>query len=373
MAAARDPGLDRPDGFHKFHSLESAYHVGFVGQILEHDSAAPGSRWIVMEKIHGANFSFVARRHGQGDDAVAVEVASRNRLLSSATDRVQFFRCDALLGAYVERVRRLYSDVEHFCDGTLHSIQLYGELFGGGAYPGVEEEAPADPRVQKGVLYGPRHRFLAFDIRVRLNGIDADVEPGANGGCYLDHDEFERLCSASDIPVVPVLFRGSFADAMAFSGSCRDAHSCVPALFGYPAIASNAREGNVVKPVHPWYTPRRVYAGLKDKNAAFSETARLMMPAGQPATPTTEEAALAPYVCEMRLHNVLSKEGKVTRRDIGRLIGLLARDALAAYWSDLEDAAGAPVTTAERRRMGKVASSLARCLVLLHFATESHN
>lgn len=41
--------------FHKYHSIENTYRIKFVEQI----KLNPEQDWIVTEKVHGANFSFL--------------------------------------------------------------------------------------------------------------------------------------------------------------------------------------------------------------------------------------------------------------------------------------------------------------------------
>jgi Rnl2 family RNA ligase len=95
----------------------------------------------------------------------------------------------------------------------------------------------------------------------------------------------------------------------------------------------------VIRPVVPVFLPNGSRVLLKNKNSRFAEkksvkkrTPKLFV------EPTYSEALNAQlteteaYITENRLNNVVSKIGQVSvPRDMGKLIGLLSKDALDDY------------------------------------------
>ena len=82
------------------------------------------TKWVVTEKIHGANFSF----HTDGE---VVRVAHRRDFLD---ENENFFNCHTaiFMETYPDKVRKIHGLViERFSEKEIDQVSVYGELFGG--------------------------------------------------------------------------------------------------------------------------------------------------------------------------------------------------------------------------------------------------
>ena len=82
------------------------------------------TKWVVTEKIHGANFSF----HTDGE---VVRVARRRDFLE---ENENFFNCHTatFMETYPDKVRKIHGLViERFSEKEIDQVSVYGELFGG--------------------------------------------------------------------------------------------------------------------------------------------------------------------------------------------------------------------------------------------------
>ncbi len=111
-------------------------------------------RWVVTEKVHGANFSF------HYEDR-RLKFAKRKEFLSWSDD---FFGFQLVANRLEERVTSLFEELS-LKEGANHII-LYGELFGGDyPHPQVERNPELHP-IQTGVYYSPDISFCAFDLAI---------------------------------------------------------------------------------------------------------------------------------------------------------------------------------------------------------------
>ncbi len=120
----------------------------------------------------------------------------------------------------------------------VHTITIFGELFGGGyPHPDVRPVKPAPGLVQRSVYYCPARRFAAFDIRV-------------NGDRYLPFEEAAAIFDAHGIPRVVVVSAGTYDEVLAWAQAhCADVVN--PAWYQLdelPLIEENRGEGWVIRP-----------------------------------------------------------------------------------------------------------------------------
>ena len=308
-------------------------------------------RWVVTEKIHGANLCLAVSSTGE------VRAASRRRWLAPDDD---FFGFPAVVAPLTSGLQRLGA---RLLDGASGQVLVYGELFGGGyPHPDVAPVAGVSP-VQTGVWYAPGLGWMPFDVAI----VDA------SGKRYLAAGEAHARLREADLPCMEPLHIGSYTEAMTFAVGQPTA---LPSALGLPPIGGNLAEGVVVR---PWDAVTvRDAAGqvvrplLKRKLAAFAEDERFHDATAQRAAPAGVREAVfqraAWMVNEPRLAAARSKLGAVERQGApGRR---LLADAIVTDVLDelLADGALAPLNASEQARLGVTVLADATALVEL-FAT----
>lgn len=272
--------------FVKYASIENSYRDKAVKELR--DGGWLDKEWLVMEKAHGANFSFIVTK----DD---IAVASRNRLLVTEKDRLGFYNAETVMKKYSSAARQLFDRVQ--CS----QVVIFGELLGG-FYPG--ESVEGAKIVQKGIVYCPHNDFIAFDIMVD------DV--------YMDYDTACQMLGEASFLYFPVLYRGCFDDAIQWSNSNKASVSQVCSMFNLPLVDSNIMEGHVLKTA---CSSRR----LKNKNDKFEERN-----GAQQQLRCLDDAER--YLTQNRLDALVSKGLNTTDRDT--LARLLIADALEDWRKD---------------------------------------
>lgn len=193
-------------------------------------------KWVVTEKVHGANFSFVYENH-------TLHYAKRKEYLEWTDD---FFGFQLVVNRLENNMYRLFEQLS--ADIPASKYMIYGELFGG-AYP-HPDIAPEKglQAIQTGVYYIPGIDFCAFDIAIEKE----ENEPKY----YLDYQTAVSYFQKFGIFHAMPLFIGKFNEAMNFNIRI---NSSVPKQFGLPELKNNLIEGVVIKPYD-----------LKDINALSS-------------------------------------------------------------------------------------------------------
>lgn len=286
-------------------------------------------RWVVTEKIHGANFCFVIDERG-------VRCAKRKAMLERGKS---FFGHERVLRRLEPALTALWESARRGCAGgatvsargEVSRLMVYGELFGGG-YP-HEAVAPVvgvQP-VQTGVWYSPEVEFCAFDVAV--------LERGDQPQRYLGFEAAQGLLRGAGVFCVEPLLVGSWQEAQAFPVGF---DSTVPALLGLPPLprGSNQAEGVVMRPVEPVTVETKrglARPALKKKIPSFAEDKRYHQAqaweeesGGSWRDGALDEATAAAMWCwelkarvnEMRVHSAISKQGRPSSGDLGALEGL---------------------------------------------------
>ncbi len=255
-------------------------------------------KWVVTEKIHGANFSFVYENR-------QLKYAKRKDYLKWNDD---FFGFQTVAAALEERIIHLFEALQQ--DIPAHRYIIYGELFGG-KYP-HPEVAPntAVQAIQTGVYYSPDIRFCAFDIAIETTEEDSKY--------YLDYDKAVEYFERFDIFYARILYAGKWNEALNFNTRI---DSRVPAQLQLPELSPNLIEGIVIKPFsHSALTTLSFRPVIKLKNPEFDEEKKFheaekwsYIPAVSSRTEElsflVEEMAL--YFTRNRLDSALSKTGRL--------------------------------------------------------------
>lgn len=318
--------------FHKFHSIENSYREKFLNTIRSHPSSE--EEWCVLEKVHGSNFSFTV----SDDD---IKVGKRTSFLETKEDFNQFFNCGQIVDDLYPKVKDLLNKYKEKY-GDVKFLTVYGELFGGF----YEGKKITHKMIQKGVQYCPHHEFMAFDIRVT----------GENDqGKYINYDRAISLFEEAGLFYADKLYQGSLDDCLKWSSEHNADQTTIPPLLGIEEdIKDNVREGHVLKPLNPGYLEDGTAIVLKDKNTLFKEKQSKKETVCEKYKQLIDE--ISKYITENRFQNVVSKEGPVTKRSIGKYVSLLVQDALEEY---IKENGELPVEEKKiRKNLNKISSQI---------------
>lgn len=300
--------------FHKYNSIENQYNQSFIDRARE--AAPPEMQFVVQEKVHGTNTCFLC-------DGKDILFGKRNGIVDNGE---KFYNYECLLERYRPRVFQLLEHVQHFCD-EVQGIIVYGEMFGG-SYPHVAVSRQRECQaIQKGVFYAPYHEFYAFDIFV--------ISPTDQR--YLSVPICNHIFEKAGFFFARTLFQGTLDECLAHPNLFQ---SHIAEWLDLPPIKDNLCEGIIIRPTNPIYTAQGERVLIKSKNSRFAERKSVKKyphgnPEQLPRSTECEEllSEMAALVNDNRLTNVLSKTDDVEiPRDIGRLIGLLAHDALEDFF-----------------------------------------
>ena len=295
--------------FKKYSSIENSFDGAFMEKVRNHTPF--DTRFVVQEKVHGSNCSFLC-------DGQQIQFAKRTAVVADGED---FYQWQELAERYRERISNVYEMIKgRFSD--LQSIIVYGELFGG-AYPHKDvKRIGAMSAIQKGVYYCPGHDFYGFDIYVYT----------PDEAFYLGVDTTNQILADAGIFYAETLFEGTLEECLAYPNAFP---SKIYKHFELPEIEDNICEGIVIRPKEPIYIPNGSRIIIKSKNARFAEKKGVKHAPKVPKAVPDEVAELftltEAYFTAPRLDNVKSHIGEVSfPKDLGRVSGLLAKDVLEA-------------------------------------------
>lgn len=289
--------------FTKFPSLENTYRQKEIDKILVMNIK---DKWIVTEKVHGANFSFWVYKDSDSGK-VDIKCAKRSGWIEEGE---KFFDYKSVLEKYRPMLENLRNDV-------LDDFVIYGELYGG--------------NIQNGMCYDLEQDFVAFDMRW-INEDESLSLPLSKLTTLTLENDFK-------IPVVPLVgIYNSFEEALAVEESFTS--KLIRADFD-GAEKHKEAEGVVIEPNAAVYEPNGSRVYLKKKTNRFLEKGgksniKHKSPVVlQESVKVKLEEALV-FLNRNRFDSVVSKIGEVSIKDIGKVMGLLTQDILVDMEKDLE-------------------------------------
>ncbi len=261
-------------------------------------------KWVVTEKVHGANFSFVYENN-------SLKFAKRKEYLSWSDD---FFGYQLVVHQIEDKILRLFEQLSTEIKAS--KLVLYGELFGGKyPHPDVETLENLHP-IQTGVYYAPSIEFCAFDIAIE----DAESK------YYLDYEKALSLFEKFEILHAKPLFVGKLNEAMNFN---KRINSSIPKEFNLPELKENLIEGIVIKPFNALDSNINLERPIiKFKNPEFDEEKKFHEAEKWSFVPNlsskTESLSfimeeLRNYVTHNRLQSAISKIGSLNLNDASRV------------------------------------------------------
>lgn len=302
--------------FKKYNSIENSYREFYINKI--HEYGLNSGDWVVSEKIHGANFSIWY-------DGINIKYAKRTSFIEEGEkfynykDVIKLCKLDKKIKEIWNLINQEWKNYNH--DHEPNLLILYGELFGGSySHPDVEKSQQS--HIQKGVFYCPEQRFYCFDIKIN--------------GSYIPYNIMEKLCKKVDLFYAESLFIGSFDECLKYPN---DNPTIIPSKLFLPKIDDNIMEGIVIKPVNPVFFPNGERVILKNKNEKFTEKQRKPRKKKKQNKKLSQEEQellnnLLEYLNENRLRAVLSKIGMVTKKEFGKLQGMIAKDVIEDFIKD---------------------------------------
>lgn len=341
-------------------SPEQLFRDEAVSRLLEK------AQWVVMEKIHGANFCFIT-------DGREVRCASRKQVLGPQDD---FFGYQAVSARLRQKILDLYALVVPPAPAGSPGVQtfrvlVYGELFGGSyPHPDVPPDLTVQP-IQTGIFYAPSIEFCAFDIAIE--------ERSSQPRVYLDYDAAMKLFEQAGLFYARPLLIGSFQEALNYPLGFS---STIPRRLGLPPLPTeNKAEGVVIKPLKTILLPGGkglTRPLLKRKIAEFAEDQRYhQAEKWAPPRLTTEQSALDLLTWEAfnlvtanRLQSAVSKSGALTPGDGKRaqqVFRLMVEDVLEQL-EEQHAAALAELSPAERAQLTERIRQEVRALMKVHFS-----
>lgn len=280
--------------FKKFNSLENSYRENFIHRIRE--QGYENEQYIVTEKLHGANYSFTVVI----ENYLPISVIPAKRSGFIAEDE-NFYNHRPVYEKYVHNIGLLAQSLAVEKNLEMCVVQVFGELYGGS--------------IQGGMAYPLEQDFAGFDITV--NGVPINKQSAL------------LKMMENGIPTVPVLgYTDSLSEALEYNESFTTKRLREGFDLNNP---QSEAEGVVIEPVEPKFLPsgERVY--LKKKTKRFLERGKNKI-----EKPKVElNGALSnllqtslEYINENRFSAVISKEGIVNIKMIGKIAGLMTQDIL---------------------------------------------
>ena len=284
-------------------------------------------KWVVTEKAHGANFSFVY-------EDKKLKFAKRKSYLSWNDD---FFAFQLVVNKIEDKIIEIFEELSQKLKASKYII--YGELFGG-EYPHLE--VSADPNlqaIQTGVYYSPFIEFYAFDIAIE------NIEE--NSKYYLDYESSLKLFEEYKITHAKALFVGKFSDALEFNIRI---NSTIPKQLNLPSLSDNLIEGLVIKPYnHNGLDNKSIRPIIKLKNPEFEEEKKFHKAKKWNYIPNTSSKSedlsfivedLRNYITENRLESAISKTGQLDFNNPKRILEIeseFLRDILTDFNENNDD------------------------------------
>lgn len=303
--------------FRKYNEIENTYRTDYLKKI-KNLNLDPNIEFACFNKIDGSNFSIIL---DENDNFI---YAKRTEILSKED---KFQNCEYVIESMdlINKLSKIKSYViEKYNIHNECIIQIYGELCGGYyRHPDVEKIKNAI-KIQGRVSYNPDNTWIPFDGFVEL------INEAEQNRIYFNVDELAEICNYAGLPCQVEKFRGTLDECLNFDPKFIDDTGHI--LFGLPIIKDNISEGVVIKPVTPLWFPNGERIILKNKNEKFKERIKKNK-IEKDIIPLNENEKnvlniLNEYNTESRIYSVISKEGVLSDKVFGKILGLFILDCI---------------------------------------------
>ncbi|KAG2388812.1 hypothetical protein C9374_000251 [Naegleria lovaniensis] len=328
--------------FKSYSSIQNHYMKGVLDFQFE-PNFSRNVEWVVTEKVHGSNFSYVVSMSDNAE--LDIQVAKRTEILVTNDPSYYPIAVQKVREIYDKKIPILFKRVVEIVDENfninVNRMHAFGELFGG-HYPHKDvKNVSGRVPIQRHVYYHTEFDFYIFDIY--FSGVEKETMKEKQ--FFLPFDLFVKALSECEFNCyAKELFRGKFEDCLNFD-SVFD--SVIPSYYELPTMPhhTNICEGIIIKPVKDMYTQKRERMIIKKKNEAFNEKIGQAKKPKQKTTTITEVSRFTHekgeqvmedvnnYINENRLEATISKLGDIFKFNKLReqAIYLLAQDALKDY------------------------------------------
>jgi Rnl2 family RNA ligase len=271
------------------------------------------TKWVVTEKVHGANFCFLC-------DGANTTCAKRTQVLDENDD---FFGYKVVFEKYRQNVLQAFELIKGEHNPNIERLYIFGELFGGG-YPHPDFPLVQEELVQTGIYYCPGLEFYAFDI--------ATVSLGSKTKDYMDYDKAMDIFKKCNFFFAEPLLIGPYEIASNYKVGFQ---STIPKRLGLPPLPfPNIAEGVVVKSMRSTMIngqKGQVRASLKIKDKNFVEEKALPTTLDTQTDSRARMVTLASsLITENRKNNAISKLGRIkTTEQKDKLERMMVEDVMA--------------------------------------------
>ena len=288
--------------FRKYDSIENHYRDAYITRARDTSPKIENSKYVVQEKIHGANISILFTPHEH------IELFSRNNKLP-----VEDGGFSGIWTVLEEDYIYFLESVQDHCESHNLVIRLYGEFFGS--------------NIQKGVDYGKEKRVRFYDMMIGLPNVDNQIYTTQKAfKDFMVKVRYEHL-------MVPVVCYTENLETALLLNVKLNSH------LGPDGLDENIMEGVVIKPYDEVlldHYGRMFY--IKMKNNEFLEKVKAKKRKEYtPEDPkiTGLKAEFESYLTDMRMQSVFSKMGPIEEMSqIGEYIRAFHTDAVEDFRKD---------------------------------------
>jgi Rnl2 family RNA ligase len=315
--------------FKKYPSIENSYRTKTIHYIEEYGYNSNNIEWVVLNKVHGANFSITMESHD------SYLFGKRTSFLNDNDHNFCNYK-NVFDNRMLNKLSAAYEYLLMSTGLTKGTVTFCGEIAGGDyPHPDVKKDVNAI-KVQKGVYYAPFNFFYLFDILIDDK--------------FISHNLVEKIGLMFGFVYAEPLMKGTFAECLEYKNDIKDP---IHKIFNLPEITEGScykdtdkiigtiTEGLVIKPNQSLFFGNGSRVILKNKNEYFSESTKKKKTPRKPFEWSVEGAKiysiLSTYITENRLKNVLSHGHVIGQKDFGKLMGLMSKDTWNDFIKDHKD------------------------------------
>ncbi|MBD3350614.1 MAG: hypothetical protein GF364_03915 [Candidatus Lokiarchaeota archaeon] len=278
--------------FRQYKEIENSYRDEYVNDRLRDYPEIRNAKYILTEKIDGANIQLVFNPNTE------LIIAKRTSIV---TPKDKFFNIFGVIEDYKKELDK----IQRFVNDNGKSIRIYGELFG------------------KGI-----NRRLPYSEKKEIRFFDAMIENG-DEEIYLTQKEFIKFLENLDL-------KHLFVPIVGYADGLEEAMNYDVEKLESQIAKGKAAEGIVIKLYEILRKKNKLPFFLKKKSKSFEE----LKPKKKPSRKIDNEVIklrkeFLRYITKNRLQGIFSKEGMIqSKKEIGKYIGLFIVDARKDFLKD---------------------------------------